>query len=248
MRFAEADAGMDVERIEHQLIAAAAGRDLPCRGVRERVRAPDDESLERQPRVERRAAERFVHRHERHAGAHLRAVMACAVDLARGMIRHFNGLGFRCKRSDRGRTHAQFQTGDRGVLGLPIAEHALAVMGLDPVAQEACRHRQPHRALVDDLQLHPGKPTREHVFTKFSAQPALDPLPAILIRAHRFGLLFFAGKGREDEQLKTIQARLAQPWANSTANSAWGRWRVQKRTQAPDYRAGQPLDVIVGTR
>ena len=51
---------MDVERIEHHRLAAPRQRDLLGGGMGERVGAADDEGVERQPRIERRAAERLV--------------------------------------------------------------------------------------------------------------------------------------------------------------------------------------------
>ncbi len=46
MRFAEADAGMNVKRVEHHRVAAAALSDLTGRCMRKRVRAADDEGGE----------------------------------------------------------------------------------------------------------------------------------------------------------------------------------------------------------
>ena len=60
MRLAEADAGMDVERVEHHRLAARRQRHLLGGGVRQRVGAADHEAVEGQPRIERRAAERVV--------------------------------------------------------------------------------------------------------------------------------------------------------------------------------------------
>ena len=113
VRFAETHAGVDVERIEHQRLAAPAGRDLLRRGMRQRVRAADDEGLEREARIERRTAERLVHRHERHAGARVAAVARYLARFAR-RHRRFGTLGFDRKRTDRGRADAQFQAGDVG--------------------------------------------------------------------------------------------------------------------------------------
>ena len=84
MRLAETHAGVDVERIEHQRIAPAARCHLARRSVRKRIRAADDEAVECQPRIERRAAESFVHRHKRDARARLRTVQTSVVRLARG--------------------------------------------------------------------------------------------------------------------------------------------------------------------
>ena len=60
MGLAEADAGMDVERVEHHRLAAPGQRHLLGGGMGERVGAADHEGVEGQPRIERRAAERLV--------------------------------------------------------------------------------------------------------------------------------------------------------------------------------------------
>src|SRR5664279_4962718 len=60
MRLAEADAGMDVERIEHHRVATLAGGHLLGGGLRKRVGAADHEGLEGQAGIERRAAERLM--------------------------------------------------------------------------------------------------------------------------------------------------------------------------------------------
>ena len=65
MGFAETHAGMDIERVEHHGIAAAAFGHLACSGVRQRVRTTDDEACKCQARIERRAAERIVVRRNR---------------------------------------------------------------------------------------------------------------------------------------------------------------------------------------
>ena len=59
MRFAEADRGVDVERVEAHGLAGRGAGDVLRRGIGELVRAADDEGREIQPPVERRAAERF---------------------------------------------------------------------------------------------------------------------------------------------------------------------------------------------
>ncbi len=88
MGFAEPDGGMDIERIEHQRLAAAAGRHLFGRGMGKRVGAADDEAFESEARIERRAAERLMHRHERHAGARHGAIhRAVAHDRAAPPVR-----------------------------------------------------------------------------------------------------------------------------------------------------------------
>ena len=69
MGLAEADAGVDVERIEHHAVAAACLRHLLGGRMGERVGAADHERVEGQARIERRAAKRIVDRRDRRAGA-----------------------------------------------------------------------------------------------------------------------------------------------------------------------------------
>ena len=57
MRLAEADRGVDVERIEAGSFAERRFGDLRCTGVRHAVRRADDEAVERVARIERRAFE-----------------------------------------------------------------------------------------------------------------------------------------------------------------------------------------------
>ena len=78
VRLAEADAGVDVERIEHHRLAAARHRHLLGGGVRQRVGAADHEGVEGQPQIERRAAERVVAGgHRRVGGAQFADVEPC---------------------------------------------------------------------------------------------------------------------------------------------------------------------------
>ena len=60
--FAESHTRMDIERVEHDGIAASAFGDLTRRGISERVGAAGDEACESQARIERRTAERIVAR------------------------------------------------------------------------------------------------------------------------------------------------------------------------------------------
>ena len=60
MGFAEADAGVNVERVEHHGIAAASLGDLARGGMGQRVGAADHEACKGQARIERRAAERIM--------------------------------------------------------------------------------------------------------------------------------------------------------------------------------------------
>ena len=79
MRLAEAHAGMDVERVEHHRLAAPRQGDLLRCRMGERVGAADRESIEHQPRIERRATERIMRRLRREAGRRARRPVRHAV-------------------------------------------------------------------------------------------------------------------------------------------------------------------------
>src|SRR5205085_2707156 len=83
MGFAQSDGSVNVKRVEHQRLAAPAGGDLVCGGVGKRIRTADNEALKTQPRIERRAAQRFVYVHRGKAGAHGGAVDSVAAAVAR---------------------------------------------------------------------------------------------------------------------------------------------------------------------
>src|SRR5579862_4836553 len=145
-----------------------------------------------------------MHAHERRAGARLDAV---ARYLARFARRHRRFGTFRLdrKRTDGGRADAQFQTVDDRILGLPVAEHLLAIVRLNPVAQEARGDREPDRSLLDSFELDAREPAREHVLTEFDAQTFFDLLPALLVRARHHSPAFFA------ERLKRATQAGKQP-------------------------------------
>src|ERR1700741_2825508 len=105
MRLAEPDTGMDVERIEHDHVAAPSLGDLFGGGVRERVGTSDHEGLEAQARVERRAAERLVYGRDRSRyPAQVGAVDPAFARVARawGSLRR---LELRCQRANYRRAH-----------------------------------------------------------------------------------------------------------------------------------------------
>ena len=60
MGLAEADAGVDVKRIEHHGVAATALGHLTRGGMRQRIGPADDKASESQARIERRAAQRVM--------------------------------------------------------------------------------------------------------------------------------------------------------------------------------------------
>src|SRR5271156_6695351 len=71
-------------------------------------------------------------------------------------------------------------------------------MRLDPIAQEACRYRQPRHTLFSAIELHAPKPAGENILAKFGAQPLFDLPPVLLIRACHvdlFSISFFSVGG-----------------------------------------------------
>jgi hypothetical protein len=182
---AEADAGVDVERIEHHRIAAASRCDLLRRRVGQRVRAADYERIERQPQIERRAAERIMPaRHRPERGAHV----AAAFMLDAKVAPELDGLDrlLRRHRADHRAAHADVQLLHFGVLALPTGQQTLAVVRLDPALQEARRHRQMGGGFVNPVELHAREPALENLLADLRAQPALYTLPALLIRGCHF--------------------------------------------------------------
>src|SRR5579864_1107633 len=180
----------------------------------QRIRTADDESLEGQARIERRAAERLVHAHERHAGAGFDSIHVAQLARQRRRLRRRFGLGHR--RADRRRANAQLQAADGRILGLPFGEHVLAVMRLDPGPQKARRHRQPHRAIVRGVELHAAEPAGEDVLAELFAELLLDPLPALPVSARHFGLLISSSEVRVHRATQARQAPPCPTLANAT--------------------------------
>ncbi|MGY4300822.1 hypothetical protein ACVWXN_008917 [Bradyrhizobium sp. i1.4.4] len=167
MRLAEANAGMDVERIEHDGIAATPFGDLTSRRMRQRVGAADDEACKGQARIERRAAERVVvcgDRRSRRRAQFRRGRAACFDRRRRLLLLH--------DRAHRG-ANGEIDAMNFRRLGLPARQYALGIMRLNPALQEARRHREPHALLLHAFQIHTGEPARIDVFAYVRAQPAL---------------------------------------------------------------------------
>src|SRR5262249_57809676 len=133
MRLAQTDAGMDVERIEHNRLAAPALRDLFCRRMGERIAASDHEGIEGEAGIERRAAERIVHCGNRpgYGDAQIAAVKPDLAPVA--LERYLVRLVFGCRpaRHDRG-AHGKLDAATARVLCLPAGEHLLGIVRLDP--------------------------------------------------------------------------------------------------------------------
>ncbi|MGY2931520.1 hypothetical protein ACVWZ6_001122 [Bradyrhizobium sp. GM6.1] len=167
MRLAEADTRMDVERIEHDGIAATTLGDLTRSRMRQRVGTADDEARKRQARIERRAAECImIGRDRRGRGrAQLRRRRAARFDRrGRFLLLHHGAHG---------RAHGEIDAMHFRHLGLPARQHALGIMGLDPALQEAGWHRQTHALVLDAFQIHAREPARIDVLAYVRAQPTL---------------------------------------------------------------------------
>jgi hypothetical protein len=166
-------------------ITGSRDRHLLGGGMCERVGAADRERVERQARIERRAAERLVGARDRRDGG--------PADVLDRIARFTRRLGRRFQprldgRSPQRRAHDQFDPLDRKLLGLPASEQPIDVMRQDPALEKARRHGQPHRIAVDAGEIHAGEPTQENVFSNGGAQLLPDPRPAFLI-----GAVFFDG-------------------------------------------------------
>ena len=179
---------MDVERVERQLIAASVRGDLLGGSVCKRIRAANDESFERKPRIGRWTAERVIHRNERQVCARLGTPRCYPARVARRQ--RLDRLRLRCK-PDCGRPNAQFQARDRSVFHPPLSKDAVLVVGLNPLAQERGRHRQAHHSLVHGFEFHATEPAGEHFLAEFETQPFLDALPTIRIDTYGGVLLLW---------------------------------------------------------
>ncbi len=180
MGFAEADAGVDVERIEHHGIAAPAFGDLTRGGVRQRVGAADHETCECQARIERRAAQRIMaggHRRGRGGAQFGRGTAIGALGTA--LIGRRRGFLDRGRAAHR-RAHGEIDPMHFRHFGLPAGQNAIGVMRLDPALEEPGRNRQMDAFVLHALQVHARKPARIDVFADARAQPTFYPRPAIL--------------------------------------------------------------------
>ena len=173
MGFAETNAGVDIERIEHHAVAAPAFRDLACRRMRQRVGAADDETAEGQARIERRTAERVMagrYRRDRGRAQLRRGTAIGPVSAAR--IGQGDSLLCGRRASHRG-AHGKVDAVHFRHLGLPAGENALGIMRLDPALEKPRGNRKVDALRLDAFQVHSREPTRIDVFSYTRAQPAL---------------------------------------------------------------------------
>ena len=181
MGLAEADAGVNVERIEHHRIATTSFGDLARRRVRQRVGAADDKACKGQARIERRAAERIVigGNRCRRRGAQLgrRTIVGTLDDTA-----HIDGrrrfLWRGCR--PQGGAHGEIDPMHARHLGLPARQHALGIVGLDPALEEPRRNRQANAFILYGFEIHACEPARIDVLSDARAQPPLHARPTIL--------------------------------------------------------------------
>src|SRR5262249_24641146 len=128
----------------------------------------------------RGTTERFMHARVAH---HQRPAVSTTIRIARAHVADAKvglSLGQHRGLQDR-RAYDQLDAGDLVVLGLPAGQNALSIMRLNPAFEEAGRHRQAYRTLLDRFQVHAREPARVDVVTDLGAQAFFDPRPALLL-------------------------------------------------------------------
>ena len=194
VRLAEPDARMDVERIEHHGLAAPRERDLLGGSMCECVGAADDESVERQPRIERRAAERLVGglcRLMRDA----QLALGAALDVAHRFNRLVR-LRFDRRIAQHRRAMHQIDATDRRQLGLPAGEQLVGVVRLHPALEKPRGQRKPHDVVANCVVLHRAEPVLEVILADDGAQTGLYAGPLFFVaQAHGLALMGLDGPG-----------------------------------------------------
>ena len=180
MGFAEADAGVNVERVEHHGIAAASFSDLARGRMGQRVGAADHEACKGQARVEWRAAERIMaggYRRRRSRAQFRRGPAIGLLDAALiGRCGSFLGGRGAAHR----RAHGEVDPVHFRHLGLPAGQDTVGVMRLDPALEEPGRNRQMHAFVLHAFQIHARKPARIDILAYTRPQPPLHARPSIL--------------------------------------------------------------------
>ncbi len=178
---AEADAAIEEQRVERD--ARRLG-DAARRGVGELVRLADDETLEGEAAVERRAQRVGVVAQHRVVGG-----AAAVVAGNRRQRRRHRGAGLERHRPVA--LHDDVDALNLGVFAPPQRPQAIGVMGDHPVAQKPCRHRHGHHAVALAAHTHRFQPASIGGFADLGAQQSADLLPLPVQRietlvAHRF--------------------------------------------------------------
>ena len=84
-----------------------------------------------------------------------------------------------------------------GFLGLPVGQHALAIVRLNPASQEARRDRKPDTFASIDFELHAREPAVNMSSPSSARSRSLTRSPALLISArHVVRLIFVSGRTR----------------------------------------------------
>ena len=194
VRLAEPDARVDVERIEHHRLAAPRQRDLLGGGMGECVGAADHEGVEREPRIERRAAERLMGglcRLMRDAQLALGAALDVAHRFDRLVRLHLDR-----RIAQHRRAMHQIDATDRGQFGLPAGEQLVGVVRLHPALEKTRGQRKPHDVVADCVVLHGAEPVLEVVLADDGAEPRLHAGPLFFVaQAHGLALTGLDGPG-----------------------------------------------------
>ena len=164
MRLAEPDAAIEEEGIERHGSVGADLRlgDATRRGMRQLVRLADDEILESEARIERRADVFLVRGNRR-----FRAPAAPPAP----------------RRSAATRPRSNIDRGDARILGIPERADAVGVMRCNPIAQKPRRDRDFDAARLDPLQCHVAQPAAIGGIAKLAPQlrPNACPLGLDLV-------------------------------------------------------------------
>ena len=182
MGFAEADAGVNVERVEHHGIAAASFGDLARGRMGQRVGAADHEACKGQARVERRAAERIMAGGNRRGRGRAQFGRGPAIGvLDAALIGRCGGfLGGRG--AAHRRAHGEVDPVHFRHLGLPAGQDTVGVMRLDPALEEPGRNRQMHAFVLHALpgpcaQTSSYRRLRPHSSATVPSRATSDPVP-----------------------------------------------------------------------
>ena len=186
MRLAEADGGVDVERVIATPIAHYRIGDLHGARMRHAVRGADDEALESVARIERRALEATDAgapdrlRGRENPGASGSIGVAHAVDASVG--RRTSGLTVRTHDRTRMRLPQGYLDLLRAFeLGAAAGQEIVGVVRLDPGLEELHRHRDLHGLGIEGLEFERMEPAREDVVAQSRPQHGSCLLAARLV-------------------------------------------------------------------
>ncbi len=165
VRLAQANGGMDIDRIEgHGIVDGGAG-DLPGNAEGHLVGRAGNEAVKGHARVDGAAIEGvaglgIVQHQARHGGR-------CSSG-RRGIVgRRRLGSSFHHRRQARAGLaidpHGHLQAGRLGHVIAEGLDDPIGIVGLHPGTEEARGRTQMHQVIDDFLELEPGEPGREHI-------------------------------------------------------------------------------------